>query len=65
MSKKENISIEECFNNLMEIEMMSMQLEDVYTHYRKIMQNFREDVRKWKNPPLTNYIYTPVVSPVS
>jgi hypothetical protein len=49
MSKKENISIEECFNNLMEMEMMNMQLEDVYTHYRKIMQNFREDVRKWKN----------------
>jgi hypothetical protein len=46
--KRGNISVEECFNNLMEEIVMSKMLEDVNPYYRELMRRLDEKVRRWK-----------------
>jgi hypothetical protein len=44
--KQGNISIEECFNNFLELEMMRMELEDAYPWFRERMHKV-DEVRRW------------------
>jgi hypothetical protein len=46
--KRGNISVEECFNNLMEEIVMSKMLEDLNPRYRELMRRLDEKVRRWK-----------------
>jgi hypothetical protein len=45
--KRGNISIEECFNQIMEEIMMRKMLEDENQHFKERMRKFDEEIRRW------------------